>query len=287
MSLIIVAYKSGEILKQCLNSIQTYNDLGNELEVIVVDNSPTEENVKSFVFESTFKKIHYITSVNNGFGTGNNIGAKVATGEILGFINPDIIFIGPIFKTIYKSFAANQKLGTLGIKLLHKDLTPAYSFYYDINDSMFKNYTIKFKNKLDAFNSKTMFTTGADIFITKALFNNIGMFDENIFMYHEEIDLKKRILKYDPSLQISYNKNLKAIHLEGATTTPSKERVKQALQSAIYVGKKHDLDYRKAIKTEIECYNISRVIYFFINKKSFLKYTEIVNYLKYEFKEYL
>lgn len=287
LSLIIVAYKSGEILKQCLDSIHTYNDLGDDLEVIVVDNSPKDEKIESFVWSSNIDNIKYIPADNNGFGAGNNIGAKVSEGDILGFINPDIIFIEPVFKQILEDFNNNPKLATEGIKLLHKDLSSGYSFYYDMNTSVYKNYSIQFKNKKDEFNPKTMFTTGADIFIKKDIFNKVGMFDENIFMYHEEIDLKKRILNYDPSLQISYNKNLKAIHMEGATTTPSKERVKDALLSAIYVGKKHNLDFSKAIKTEINCYTISKYIHFFINRKNYHEYSELIKYLKKEFKEYL
>lgn len=56
ISVVIVAYKNGLVLQQTLNSIHDYNDIGNELEVIVVDNSPMSENVETYVLESKCNK---------------------------------------------------------------------------------------------------------------------------------------------------------------------------------------------------------------------------------------
>ena len=61
ISLVIVAYKNGNILLDCLNSIEKYNDLKDELEVIVVDNSPVNERVESFVKLSSIQNIYLST----------------------------------------------------------------------------------------------------------------------------------------------------------------------------------------------------------------------------------
>ena len=149
ISLVIVAYKNGDILLDCLNSIEKYNDLKDELEIIVVDNSPINERVESFVRQSNMQNIQYIPSDNKGFGAGNNVGAKVSQGEIIGFINPDIVLIEPIFKQIYSDFEKNSNVAIEGIRLLKKDLSPGYSFYFEYNTKVWRNWTIKLWNKFD------------------------------------------------------------------------------------------------------------------------------------------
>ena len=148
ISLVIVAYKNGNILLDCLNSIEKYNDLKDELEVIVVDNSPINERVESFVRQSNMQNIQYIPSDNKGFGAGNNVGAKVSQGEVIGFINPDIVLIEPIFKQIYSDFKKNSNVAIEVIRLLKKDLSPVGMF--DENIFMFfeeSDLTSRIKNK--------------------------------------------------------------------------------------------------------------------------------------------
>lgn len=193
VSLVIVAYKNGDILLDCLNSIEKYNDLKDDLEVIVVDNSPVNERVESFVKQSSIQNVQYIPSDNKGFGAGNNVGAKISQGEVIGFINPDIVLIELIFKQIYSDFKKNSNLAIEGIQLVKKDLSPGYSFYFEYNTKLWRNWTIKLWNKLGRFNEKNMFITGANLFVRKDMFMNVGMFDENIFMYFEESDLTSRI----------------------------------------------------------------------------------------------
>ncbi len=57
ISVIIVAYKSGDILVKCLDSIAKYNDIEDELEVIVVDNSPEDERIERDLAKSQYKKL--------------------------------------------------------------------------------------------------------------------------------------------------------------------------------------------------------------------------------------
>lgn len=68
ISVIIVAYKSGDILVKCLDSIAKYNDIEDELEVIVVDNSPEDERIERDLVKSQYKNYRYIPSDNRGFG---------------------------------------------------------------------------------------------------------------------------------------------------------------------------------------------------------------------------
>ncbi len=97
ISAIIVAYKNGEILKDALDSIHCFNDIGDDLEVVVVDNGPQDGKIRAWVSGSDI----YLETDNHGFGEGNNRGAEVASGEILAFLNPDICRVEPLFRDIY------------------------------------------------------------------------------------------------------------------------------------------------------------------------------------------
>ena len=213
ISVVIVAYINSDILIKCLKSIEKFNDIGSNLEIVVVDNSPIDKRVEGAILNAGCKYDKYIAADNGGFGAGNNIGASVASGDILAFLNPDIILIQPIFSQIAKMFSDDADLALLGGKLLYEDLSPAFSFYYDFKTSVLAKWMIKLWNRLDCFNAKNMYIAGANLIIRANVFEQIGGFDENIFMYREEPDIIRRIKK-SPSAKIKYNKEIRMIHLE-------------------------------------------------------------------------
>lgn len=261
ISVVIVSYKNYAVLEKCLNSIKTYNDIGNELEVIVVDNSPLKE--KQVANIDNIKKLvnTYIDSDNRGFGAGNNLGCKYATGDILAFINPDIILIEPIFKHVMKLFNKENDVGIIGLKLLNKNMESNYSFFFDFNTKLYRKKTIKLWNDLNIFDDSCMYTSGANIFIKKDVFNNAGGFDENIFMYYEEPDLKRRILKNNVNAKFIFDPTVKMIHLDGSSTPNSIFSLKKEIQSTIYYGKKYGLDYIKKLNFEYRYCVMKRNIY--------------------------
>ena len=120
LSVIIVSYKQADIVLDCISSIYQYNDIGEQLEIILVDNSPTH-NVYHAVVEE-FATVHAIKNNNTGFGAGNNLGAAKATGEYILFLNPDTILVESIFKFAINKFEINSNLSMFGLKLVSKKL---------------------------------------------------------------------------------------------------------------------------------------------------------------------
>lgn len=287
MSIVIVAYKSGDILKKCLDSINQYNDLGNELEVIVVDNSPEDARVESVIADSSLKGVCYILANNDGFGAGNNIGARMANGEIVAFINPDIILIEPVFKSICERFDENKRLALMGVKLLYEDLTPGFSFYFDYKMSVVKKWSLKLWNKTNRFDSKQMYIAGANLFVRRNVFEKAGMFDENIFMYYEEPDLSRRIRKAFPECDIYFDPSLRMIHLEKKSTPNSLFSVKQEMDSAIYYGKKYGLDYKRKIRFEYRYYKLKQAIYKIMNSPKAVEIDSIITMIKNTYSEFV
>lgn len=250
VSVIIVAYKNGKILKDSLDSLWQYNDLGPDLEVIVVDNSPEDERVLPSVQASSFPDVQYIPADNRGFGAGNNRGAEAVSGEILCFMNPDILYIEPVFGKAYQKFQDDPDLVLFGGKLLQDDLSPGFSFYYDYSSTLWLRSMDKVQNRRDHFIPEKMYTSGANLFIRRDAFFTAGMFDENIFMYYEEMDLIRRIRKTIPGAKNAYFPDIQMIHLERQSTPKGTASLKRELDSSIYYGEKYGLDVMKKIRFE-------------------------------------
>ncbi len=271
LSVIIVAYKKRKIIDDCLESVFKYNDIGNDLEVIVVDNSPQKDNLYYYIKEK-YKEVKIKFNDNKGFGEANNRGAEIAEGKYLLFLNPDTILVEPIFEFAIKKFEENEKLALFGLKLISPNGEKRMSYVYQTNYyGLFYVLINRICNKLGLFNSKKMAISGADIFIRKDIFEKIGMFDENIFMYCEEADITKRILKNYPNFEIKYFKDKKIIHLEGKTQEASENSLKNRLISNIYMGKKYNFNPYKKIKFEFKYLKFKLVIFRIINKEKYVK----------------
>lgn len=254
LSVIIVSYKQIQILRDCLDSIKKFNDIGEDLEVIVSDNSPSNDLVDDIKNEYEWVKI--IKNDNIGFGAGNNRGYEVSSGKYLLFLNPDTVLIEPIFKFAVDKFEKNKNLALFGVQLVDKNLNNNSSFA--MLDSATHRYGL-FKEMLRVkkgrFKDKNMIIIGADLFIRKETFEEIGKFDENIFMYREEEDLVRRIKLSATAKQIAFFNDKKIIHLEGGTEFKSYDQLRSRIQrenvSESYYAKKWDLNLKKIIKNRI------------------------------------
>lgn len=248
-SVIIVSYKNIEVLINCIESIYKFNDIGNLLEIIIVDNSP-EQDIYNYLIEN-YKNIVVIKNENKGFGQANNIGAIISTGDYLLFLNPDTLLIEPLFRFAIDTFESDNELALFGVKLVDKKLRDNMSFYYIDKYGIIPNQLIKYRNKKNKFIDGKMYISGANIFIRKEAFFSCGMFDEKIFMYNEEPDLIRRIKENKKTNKIGYYKEKKIIHLEGKTTNINmnyEKMLRFEIESYEYYCKKYRINFRKKIK---------------------------------------
>lgn len=263
LSVVIVSYKNLTIIEDCLNSIYKYNDLGDQLEIIIVDNSPST-NIFNYVKEK-WKKVIIIKNENNGFGEANNVGAKAATGKVILFLNPDTILIEPIFEFALNKFKNHKDLALFGLKLVDENLDRNMSYYILDGSGFLSSQFNKIFNKIDFYLDGKMFTSGANIFILKNIFIEIGMFDENIFMYYEESDLIKRLKKMN--FKTAYFKEKRIIHLEGKTTSSNLLALERRLDSLKYYCKKYNQNLNNYLEKEIRYTVIKINIYKFMRKE--------------------
>lgn len=263
-SVIIVSYNNLQMLINCLQSINEFNDIEDGLEVIIVDNGPNSD-----VFDYVnlhFQQVRIVKNANKGFGEGNNVGAKIAKGEYLLFLNPDTILIEPIFKFAVGKFEKNIELAMFGVKLLDGNLKANMSFFYIDNSGIIYSQLIKLFNSFDIFIDGKMFVSGANMFVRKDVFFEAGMFDENIFMYYEEADITRRIKKLKKKIRYFQNKHI--IHLEGKTSGNSEKALERRLESLHYYCKKYGMNFDKRIETEIRYANLKHMVYSIMKSKN-------------------
>jgi len=280
LSVIIVSYKNFELLNSCIESIYRFNDIGDALEIIVVDNSP-EDDVYN-VIQREFKEVTIVRNDNNGFGQANNVGMKLSKGEYLLFLNPDTVLIEPVFKFALEQFRSDSKLGLFGVKLVDNKMKENLSFYFIDRTDLISNILIKIFNKIDYFDKESMFISGANMFTRRQTFIDAGLFDDQIFMYYEESDLIKRIKKAGWS--INYFKSKRIIHLEGGTTFDSINSEERRLNSLKYYCKKYNMNFQKEINKERRIYQIKLLISKIMRLKSSEYYMKLLNLLD-EFSE--
>lgn len=261
LSIIIVTYNSENDIFACVDSIFKYNDIGTDLELIVVDNNSRHFDDTQKQLQSRYPTIRIMRNLQNGgYGQGNNIGIQAATAPIIAIINPDVKLIMPLFQSIISMFD-NPKLGMVGCKQMHDFQREGLSFAASPRTSgWMKAIVTPLCKRMGVYNQHTMFLAGACFFVRKALMEDILGFDENIFLYAEEEDIRYRILQYAPSTRIVYRKDLKYLH--PIYNRPFNKTTEQRmLESNIYVLKKQGISSSRYLNSEVVC---TRLIIFML-----------------------
>lgn len=262
LSIIIVTYKSRKHILDCLESIFKYNDIGDALEVIIVENNSEE---KDLMFEDVRSRyndnITLINSgVNAGYGTGNNIGIRASSSPNIIVMNPDVRLVCPIFKNVIE--ALNQpNVGMIGVDFV--DGSPAYYFKKE-HRSVFKMVFMRLYLWRRKYDPEKMFMSGSFFGFNKDAFNKAGMFDENIFMYSEEADITNRMLK--AGYKVEWHPEIKVLHLaHGREYNENLHRIR--LQSGKYYDKKYNLDSEKNFEVDKRALQVDIFISKLLGKK--------------------
>lgn len=254
ISVIIVTYNSEKDIFDCIDSILHYNDIGDALEIIVVDNNSPNFDSTKIQLQLSYPKVKIvINSQNGGYGQGNNIGIAMASAPLIAVMNPDVRLMMPLFQSIITMFNNQPQIGMVGCKQMHNFQREGLSFAASPSTSgWMKAIVAPLCKRIGIYNQHTMFLAGACFFVRKALMEAIHGFDEHIFLYAEEEDIRYRILKYAPSTRIVYRKDLKYLH--PMLNRPYNETTEQRiLDSNIYVLKKQGISSSHYLKSEVVC----------------------------------
>jgi GT2 family glycosyltransferase len=190
-SIIIVNYNGGEQVLDCLRSLQA--DQRSDYEIIVVDNGSTDGSPERI--ESEFLDVQVICALANlGFGGGNNLGAHYAKGEYLAFLNQDTRVEPGWLNALIAALQDDPSVGMVTSKILLMDDPSRINTCG--NDIHISGLTLcrgmghpatEFESleEVDA-------VSGAAFAMRRALFEELGGFDEDFFLYLEDTDLSLR-----------------------------------------------------------------------------------------------
>ena len=238
VSIIIVNYNTKELTKQCINSIIEKTE-GVEYEIILVDNASSDGSKE--YFEKDNRLTYIYSKKNGGFGYGNNLGMKVAKGNYFFLLNSDTILLNNAIKEFF-DYAENHNPKTIyGCYLVGETNEYACSFFYypafTIKDFLERILHLKNYLPVDYQNKVVECICGADLFIPKTAIQEVGDFDDHIFLYGEEGELQYRMQQAGYS---SYLINTPKIqHLEGKSSVPSIWKKTISLKSHFWILKKH------------------------------------------------
>lgn len=235
VSIVMINYNTYELTKAAIESIFRYT--ANILyEIILVDNdSPDRSGDK--LRDDFANKITYVQSSGNlGTSKAFNIGLKKASGKYVLWMNTDILLHDNFIFILYDYMEKHPDCGICGGNLIGVDNLPTHSFRMRLPSlKTVKNdmsITRRIFNKLlkNAIKREYNFSnnpievgyiTGADMMIRKDVIDEIGGFDEDIFMYAEECEFTFRMKKHTQYKVISVP-NAVMQHLEGASFGKSK-----------------------------------------------------------------
>ena len=214
LSLIILTYNSEKDIYDCLASVHKYNDIGEELEIIVVDNNSANFETMHSKLQELYPDVIVIKNEKNGgYGQGNNVGIRASSAPIVAVMNPDIRLVMPVFATMLYTLRRTDVIMCGGKQYKSIDF-PAYSFYYDHDaPAVLQSFIFRVLSRLDCYDYKRMWLHGAFFAIKKDIFSQIGYFDERIFMYAEEFNIHRRLRSAFPTKKMIYLPQLKYLHL--------------------------------------------------------------------------
>lgn len=238
VSIIIVNYNTCRMTCECIDSIvEKTKDV--EYEIILVDNASTDGSKEFFEKDS---RIRYIYSERNGgFGYGNNIGMKLAKGKYFFLLNSDTLLVNNAIKEFFDYAEKDNKKRVYGCYLQAPDGTYGCSFFYfpalTIKAFVIRFLKLKKKVTTDFLAKEVEVISGTDMFFERDVYDQLGGFDENIFLYGEESEWQYRMLKKGyHSFLIPYPQ---IIHFGGQSMEESSDKMAIRWKSHFYILKKH------------------------------------------------
>ncbi len=260
LSVIIVNYNVKYFLEQCLHSVKKALDFGAAFhkeavpfaEVLVVDNHSTDGSIE--YLRPLFPFAKFISNHKNlGFSKANNQALQLAQGKYVLFLNPDTILPEDVFQRTIAFMEAHPNAGALGVHMVDgagiflkeskRGLpTPWVSFCKMSgltalfpSSHVFSKYYMGHLNESSTHEVDVI--AGAFMLASKQALNKTGGFDEQFFMYAEDIDLSYRMQK--AGYVNYYYADVSIIHFKGESTRKDARYVKLFYRAMQQFVRKH------------------------------------------------
>ncbi|WP_276390197.1 glycosyltransferase family 2 protein [Eudoraea chungangensis] len=254
LAIIIINYNSSEYTIACLHSILNNTSKNLSYQIIVIDNSSVKRDYQNL--EHKIKKIPfpdlqlYRSRINTGFGGGNMMGVQYAKANYYLFINNDTILVKDPISICYEFMESTPGAAVCGIQILDDNKIPQVSFDHFTSFSR----EVFGKNILELLQPKTKpkrkkkysepimvnYVNGSFMFFRAKDFEDVGGFDNNIFLYFEESDICFRLL--NNGKKTFFIPNASYQHFQGKSVDSTDWRIKTKIElktSMFYVIRKN------------------------------------------------
>lgn len=235
LSVIIVNYNVKYYLEQCLRSVFIAGR-NIDMEVFVVDNNSSDDSITYLL--PRFPQVYYIKNKENlGFSRANNQAIKLSRGEYVLLLNPDTIVTSHTFQDCIQFLDRTPKAGATGVAMYgsnghfalesRRGLPVPWTSLCKMlglttlfpKSRLFGRYYMQF---LDAsLPTQIEVISGAFNMVRRTVLDQIGLLDEDFFMYGEDIDLSYRILQAGWK---NYYLPTPILHYKGESTKKSSYR---------------------------------------------------------------
>lgn len=247
VSFIILNYNTPEITKQCVDSIEQF--YGTQAhETIIVDNNSTVENYE--LLQRLIGEHHRIvrSKINLGFGLGNMLGAELAEGDYLCFLNSDVQLVEDCITPLVTYLSSAEDVGVITPQQYRPNGT-AFAFRHKfgirrdlLGDGIFEYlFPKKYPKRSDLTRTEPFVVSeinGSFMMFRAEVFWQIGGFDTNIFLFHEEYDIARR-LELAGYTNVVYPA-VRFLHAHGASSHQAKRDIrKERFISKIYCYSKY------------------------------------------------
>jgi len=236
LSIIIVNYNVKEYLRRCLESIFKSKDHKEILsEIFVVDNN--SKDLSREMVKNEFCEVNLISNRKNlGFAKACNQGIEKAKGDYILLLNPDTLFPKEGFEKAIVFMEKNEDVGILGCKMKDQkgnllysartfpSLSTSFSSSHSILNRFFpgnplsKRYLLKDLDHCRP--SEVDWVSGSSLLAKRLMLDQIGLLDENYFMYVEDVDLCYRAKK--GGWKVLYFPYVSFAHFLGKSTSQDK-----------------------------------------------------------------
>ncbi len=245
LSVIILNYNVSYFLRQCILSVQEAL-AGIESEIIIIDNDSSDDSCE--MVKTHFPNLKLIENKENvGFSKANNQGVAIAKGEYVCILNPDTAVAKATFKNVLEFAESKSDLGAVGVRLIdgtgnylpeskRNIPNPKVAFYKILGiNSKSNNYYATHLSEDET--GEVDVLVGAFMFLKTSVYKQVNGFDEDYFMYGEDIDLSYKLLK--ANFKNYYLGKETVLHYKGESTTKDATYLKRFYGAMHIFYKKH------------------------------------------------
>lgn len=295
LSIIIVNYNVKEFLQNLIHSIEKASSNISK-EIIVIDNASDDGSVD--IVKEKFPSVKFIINKNNiGFGSANNQGLEIAQGKFILFINPDCIVSEDTFDKMIHFFQKHSECGLAGCKILNSDGSlqlacrrsfpgPWTSFTKVTGLSnlfpkskIFARYNLTYLDENKTYEVDAV--SGSFMMIRREIYEKVGGFDEQFFMYGEDLDLCYRVQQ--SGYKVFYFHDTQIIHYKGESTKRSNLDETKLFYDAMHLFVKKHLSSFPIVEIILRTAIGFRKLFAFLGKRKLALLTALTDFVFFNF----